>query len=417
MRIAYITQSFPPMISGASLVAKNLAENMSLRGHKILVITASDRGKSYKSARDNLTVLRLRSIHNPQRVGQRFLLYPRRAILRSLRDFQPDCIHVHDPLQLGMLSLEYARRTHVPVLLSIHQLPWFVSAYLPAIPSLRGLAENALWAYARWVLPKFTAMTTPTQTIGEIIHSMTGVKSQAISYGLDSQTFHPHQSQDEKIAIRTKLNLPSSVPVILHVGRLDTDKRVDQVLRASAQTMKKTNAHLLIVGDGHQKEALQKLTKSLGIERRCQFLGYISVEDGLPEIYRIADLFVTASEIETQGIVLLEAASSGLPIAAVRATCIPETVHDGVNGYLTEPNDAIALGKAITNLIMNPAKAKQMGQAGRRLTAGHNLLTTFDSFEHLYADLLKKQTVERYPAAVKVKINSWQERAREWLNL
>ena len=417
MRIAYITQSYPPMISGASLAAKNLAENMSLRGHKILVITASDRSKSYKSARDNLTVLRLHSIHNPQRVGQRFLLYPRRAILKSLRDFQPDCIHVHDPLQLGILSLEYAQRTLVPVLLSIHQLPWFVSAYLPKIPSFRALTENVLWTYARWVLPKFTTITTPTQTIGNIIYSMADVKSQAISYGVDFQTFHPHQSLDEKTATRTELNLPSSASIVLHVGRLDTDKRVDQVLRASAQTMQKTNAHLLIVGDGHQKKALQKLSRSLGIERRCHFLGYISVEEGLPEIYRIADLFVTASEIETQGIVLLEAAASGLPIAAVRATCIPETVHDGVNGYLTEPNDAIALGKAITNLIMNPAKAEQMGKAGCRLIARHNLLTTFDSFEHLYADLLKKRTVERYPAAVKVKIHSWQEHAKKWLNL
>ena len=179
--------------------------------------------------------------------------------------------------------------------------------------------------------------------------------------------------------------------------------------------MQKTDVHLLVVGDGHQKEALQKLSKSLGIERRCHFLGYISIEDGLPEIYCMADIFVTASEIETQGIVLLEAAASGLPIAAVRATCIPETVHDGVNGYLTEPNDPIALGNAITDLIMNPVKAEQMGKAGRSLAAGHNLATTFDSFEYLYADLLKKQSIKHSPKTVKV--HSWQKRAREWLNL
>ena len=57
MRIAYITQSYPPMVSGASIVAKNLAESMAARGHEVLVITASDRGESYKSLNGNLTVM------------------------------------------------------------------------------------------------------------------------------------------------------------------------------------------------------------------------------------------------------------------------------------------------------------------------------------------------------------------------
>ena len=415
MRIAYITQSYPPMISGAALVAKNLSENMATHGHKVLVITASDRSESYKSARDNLIILRLPSIHNPMRVGQRFLLYPRHAVLKSLHDFQPDIIHVHEPLQMGMLGLEYAQRVNIPILLTIHQLPWFVSAYLPEISGVRAIAETALWTYARWVLPKFTTMIAPTQTIANIITNMTGTKSQTISYGVDLQTFHPCRSLAEKSATQTRLNLPPNVPILLHVGRLDTDKRVDQVIRASAQAMQKTDAHLLIVGDGHQRETLLQLCKSLGIGRRCHFPGYISVEEGLSDIYRMADLFVTASEIETQGIVLLEAAASGLPIAAVRATCIPETVHGGVNGYLSEPNDTIALGRAITDLIMNPEKAEQMGKAGRSLMREHNLVTIFDTYEHLYNDLLQKQTVKLTPE--KIEFHSWQERAREWLNL
>ncbi len=88
-----------------------------------------------------------------------------------------------------------------------------------------------------------------------------------------------------------------------------------------------------------------KLCDSLGITDRVKFTGCISLQDGLPEIYRAASLFVSASEIETQGIVLLEAAASGLPIAAVHATCIPEIVHHGVNGYLAESGDLKRIGK------------------------------------------------------------------------
>jgi len=170
-----------------------------------------------------------------------------------------------------------------------------------------------------------------------------------------------------------------------------------------------------MVGDGRQKPVLMKLCKSLGVEKRCHFPGYVSMEEGLPKIYRLADMFVTASEIETQGIVLLEAAASGLPIVAVRATCIPEIVHDSVNGYLTESDNNIALGNAITDLILNPNRAKTMGRIGRWLVQEHNILTTFDNYERLYDDLIRQKVFQRSPEIVKVR--EWQKRAKEWLNL
>lgn len=415
MRIAYITQSYPPMVSGASIVTKSIAKNMASRGHEVLVIAASDRGNPYLVKKDRLSLLRLRSYPNPMRTGQRFILPARRIILRALQDFKPDIIHSHDPFQLGLTGVAYASYAHIPVTLNIHQLPWFVVSYVPDVIGIRSYIESALWNYARWLLRKFTLVVTPTQTITKIIADITGIKPQTISNGIDLQSFHPHLSPDKETALRVRLNLPHKVPVILHVGRLDTDKHVNQVIQAAARAMQNTDAHLLIVGDGRQKTALMKLCQLIGIENRCHFPGYFSLEEGLPEIYRLASLFVTASEIETQGIVLLEAVASGLPVVAVRATCIPEIVHDGVNGHLTKPNDNIALGKAITDLLLNPDKAKQMGQAGLKIIQEHNILATFDSYEHLYNDLVRQKMFERTPA--KVKVRAWQERAKEWLNL
>lgn len=415
MKIAYLTQSYPPMVSGAALMSAHLAKEMAVRGHKILVIAASDRERGYLTIKNEMAVLRLGSIHNPLRVGQRFLLYPRRAILRSLRKFQPDIIHTHDPLQIGLLGLEHARHTNIPVLLSIHQLPWFVSAYLPEIYGIRSATETSLWTYSRWLLRQFDALITPTQAIAGMISTMTGIKSQTVSYGIDLRTFHLHLPTDEEIATRNKLDLPLNVPIILHVGRLDADKHVDRVILAAITSLRETDAHLLIVGDGRQKSALMELCRSKGIAQRCHFPGYVSVQEGLPAIYRLATLFVTASEIETQGIVLLEAAASGLPIVAVQTTCISEIVQDGLNGYLKASGDNIALGNAITELLTDTEKARKMGQAGRRLVKKHNIQTTFDACEHLYADLIKQKAVQPFPEDVKV--HKWQERARDWLNL
>jgi len=415
MKIAYLTQSYPPMVSGAALIAERLAKEIAVRGHKVLVVAASDREDSYLTIEKDLTVLRLRSIYNPMRVGQRFLLYPRNAILRSLRKFQPDVIQTHDPFQMGMLGLEYARRTKIPIVLSIHQLPWFVSAYLPEIYGIRYATETTLWIYAHWLLQQFNTLITPTQTIADVIHSKTGIKAEIISYGVDPQTFHPHLSRNDEAATRSRLNLPPDVPVILHVGRLDTDKHVERIIRAAVKSLQETDAHLLIVGDGRQKPALMELCRAKGITWRCHFPGYISVQEGLPEIYRIASLFVTASEIETQGIALLEAAASGLPIVAFRATCVPEIVHDGSNGYLIESGNETAFGNRMTELLINPEKARRMGQAGRRLITKHNVETSVDTCERLYMELIEQTVIQR--SAEKTRVHKWQERARELLNL
>src|SRR5512134_3649351 len=115
MRIVYLAQSYPPMISGAAFFARQIAEAMGQRGHQVLVIAASDRGDSYRVKNGCLTVLRLQSIHNPMRVGQRFLLYPRSEVIKALHDFHPDVIHAHEPLQMGLLGLEYSAHTGVPI--------------------------------------------------------------------------------------------------------------------------------------------------------------------------------------------------------------------------------------------------------------------------------------------------------------
>src|SRR3990172_10024630 len=103
MRIAYLAQAYPPMISGAALFADQIAEAMASRGHQVLVLAASDKEYSYHIQKGNLTIQRMRSLQNPMRVGQRFLLYPRGMVMKTLHQFRPEVIHTHEPLQIGSL--------------------------------------------------------------------------------------------------------------------------------------------------------------------------------------------------------------------------------------------------------------------------------------------------------------------------
>ena len=136
MRIAYLIQAHPPTISGAVHIAQQTAETMAQRGHQVLVFAASDRQNV------TLTVLRLASIHNPKRVGQRFLFYPHYAVFIALREFQPEVLHAHEGAQMGLIGAKYAKRAQVPIAVTIHQLPGFVARYLPDL--FKGWAEKLL---------------------------------------------------------------------------------------------------------------------------------------------------------------------------------------------------------------------------------------------------------------------------------
>jgi glycosyltransferase involved in cell wall biosynthesis len=410
MRIAYITQSYPPMISGASIVVEQLAKGMAERGHAVLVIAASDKNHPYTSTHKNLTVHRLRSMSHPMRVRQRFLIYPRSSILKALEKFQPDIIHSHEPI-LCWVGFEYARRYHIPTTLTVHMLPWYVTAILTERGGLDTAVEKAGWKYLDILARKSTSVITTTKTVSDIVTGAMGIDSETIPCGIDTRTFHPRLSPSEVDSTKVKLNLPPGVPIILHVGRLDPEKMVERVIHAAKEVMKNSPAYLLIVGDGKEKEKLVSLAESLGLRERVHFTGYISMKDGLPDVYRMADVFVMASEVESQGLVLLEAAASGLPLAAFEATSIPEIVRHGENGYLVKPGDVHAMAQAIAKILESPRLAKQMGEESRRLAEQYDKERVQLLHEQYYKKLISQQPPEKRESP-----SSW-KRVKVWMGL
>jgi glycosyltransferase involved in cell wall biosynthesis len=199
------------MISGAAIVAEQLAKEMAEQGHQVLVICASDREQPYISLQKNITILRLQSIRNPMRVGQRFLLFPGTAVMNALHEFKPDIIHGHEPW-LAWIGFAYARRMNIPTTLTMHMLPWFVAGYLHEHSPLHRLAEQASWMYFRLFARNFTSIIATTKTASETISTKTDIRHETIPCGIDTGIFHPLQSSDLETATRTKLNLLRAFP-------------------------------------------------------------------------------------------------------------------------------------------------------------------------------------------------------------
>jgi glycosyltransferase involved in cell wall biosynthesis len=95
--------------------------------------------------------------------------------------------------------------------------------------------------------------------------------------------------------------------------------------------------------------------------------------------------------VESQGIVLLEAAASGLPIVAVHAETLVNIVHESLNGHLVKPEDIGAFSKAMVNILHNPDLASRMGRQSRIIAEGYEIQKSFDLHERFYSELIRKK--------------------------
>ncbi len=296
---------------------------------------------------------------------------------------------MHDSMTVGLAGVFAGKKLGIPLVLTTHQLPGFISAYLPHFAWLNALVEKPLWAYTRWLKRQTQQVISPTATSAKMVEKNAGFLPLVISNGMDLDHFRPQPMPlSERQTLCKTFGLDPDRPIILHVGRLDFDKQVDLVIQAAVKPIQEAHAQLFIVGDGQQHENLSELAEEYGILDHCHFTGFVEPTDELPSLYRLASVFVTASEIETQGLVLLEAMASGIPVVAARATCIPEIVHDQKNGYLVPPGDVEAMAERIMDILRTPALAHRMGEAGRHIAERHAHGLSVSLHEGVYQSLI-----------------------------
>jgi glycosyltransferase involved in cell wall biosynthesis len=388
VRIAHLCQSYAPMVSGTALFVQKLAEAQARRGLDTLVLAASADGPSWRGRHNGCSLVRLRSYRNPLRASQRFALWPAPAIQAALQEFRPDCLHLHDPLNLGLAALQGARRLGIPIVLTAHQLPSLVSEFVPAWTRLSKPVERALWAYAAWLLQHSQAVTAPSHATARVLRRQGRAQVVVIGNGVDTETFRPGPlAPDDDRALRRRYGLDPQASIILHVGRLDADRHVDRAVRAAVPALRVGRAQLVVVGDGTRRAALEGLCRTAGVAASVRFLGFIQHGQDLPRLYRLAEIYLSACEIESFGMAVLEAMASGLPIVAVRGGATPELVTDGRNGILTPPGDVAGLASGLEYLLADPERSQAMGRASRAAAEQRSFERTEAAFERLYLRL------------------------------
>jgi len=175
--------------------------------------------------------------------------------------------------------------------------------------------------------------------------------------GVDPDRFFP---QSPPKALRKKHGLPDNAFVVLTLRRLVERMGIDLLLEATAQASKQhPRLHLLIAGSGPAREKLERQANELGIADRIRFLGYVP-DDEVPDLYRLADLFIVPTRAEENfGLIVLEAAACGTPVAATPAGSLPELMRAVDDRYLAADVSAQALTDVLLRAVDEGAKAKK----------------------------------------------------------
>jgi glycosyltransferase involved in cell wall biosynthesis len=356
VRIGLFTNNYLPFCGGVTVSVETLRRGLEGRGHEVWIYAPRFPG----TREDDPSVVRFPSI--PAATYPEFALAvpwsPR--IGRQVRDLDLDVFHAHHPFLLGPAARRLARRVDRPLVFTYHTR---YEKYAHYVPLTRPLVEAAALHLSTRFAARADAVIAPSVLIRDQLGAR-GVTAPiaVVPTGVDLGRFRP----SERIAARHALGLAGGGPLVLYVGRLDREKSVDRVLLAFDRVAGTLGgARLWVVGQGKEAEPLRQRAAGLGAGDRVHFAG-VRAHESLATWYQAADLFLFASETETQGLVLAEAAACGLPAVAVSAPGCDEVVRDGETGILTK-SDPAALAEAAIGLLLDGDRRRAMGARARHI--------------------------------------------------
>jgi phosphatidylinositol alpha 1,6-mannosyltransferase len=383
MRVAIITESFPPDVNGVAHCVLRVAELLTAHGHHPLVIAPQPpKAKRDEKACYPFPVVRVPAVPLPGYPGFRLGL-PGRTVRAALIRHRAELVHLASPVVLGAHGAAVARRLGLPMVAVFQtDLPSYARAY-----RLGRAGQAFAWRWLRGIhnsAARTLAPSTVTAT-GLLGHRIENVW--LWGRGVDTRRFHPAKRSQE---IRAGL-APGGELIAGYVGRLATEKRVDLLAGITALE----GVRLVIVGAGPAEASLRQQMPG------AVFLGERRGEE-LAAIYASLDVFVHSGPYETFGQTLQEAAASGLPVVAPAAGGPLDLVADGVTGYLVPPSDPGAFTAAVARLAADPAMRAAFGAAGRRKVLGRTWPALTEELTGHYAAVLRSPggTRARKPAKV-----------------
>lgn len=246
-------------------------------------------------------------------------------------------------------------------------------------------------AFSKGIAKKVDIMIAPTEKVRESLKNY-GISKEieVIPTGINLDKFKTRMPEEEKITLKRSLGLGDANKIILSVGRLGIEKNIDEILRNLPMLIEKhKDLTMLIVGDGPHRSSLESMAKELNIYDHVIFTGMIPPEL-VSKYYQIADIFVSASESETQGLTYIEALANGVPEVCKYDKCLEGVLISGYNGFAYERSQEFI--EDMNTLLEDYALRSQMSVNAELSAEKFGSCTFVRSVESIYQNTVMKSS-------------------------
>ena len=415
MKVLITTDLFKPSVIGVVTSVLNLKRGLEAKGHEVRILTLSPNHHSF--IKDN--VYYIGSIDTGRIYpGTRFRLHCPKYIKKMLIDWQPDIVHSQCELSTFSIAAQIAKACNVPLIHTYHTVyEDYTHYFCPVKPLGRRLVQG----FTKHILDRTDAVIAPsTKVSGLLARYNVNSPVSVIPTGIDLSAFADRPaSADEPVftgrpasadkSAFTGRPAPAAEPSLtgrpaftcrqvfadntvsapspagnplklIFVGRLAKEKNIAELLHMVA-FCRDLPIELIIVGDGPERNELIRLSKELDIENMVTFAGMVPPEK-VSACYHLGDVFVNASNSETQGLTYIEAMASGLAMLCRKDACLDGIVTEGVNGWQYENPEQFKTH--IIEMLEDADLRTRLGRGALAASRRFSIEYFAGSVEHLY---------------------------------
>ena len=340
MRIGIFTETYTPYISGLVTSEVMLKKALEKKGHEVYVVTANLESFKYEYDEEE-KVLKIPGIPTGIYDSRLSSIYPVRAV-NKIKSWNLDVIHSQTEFAIGTFARIFAKQYNIALVHTYHTMYEDYIYYITKGYFKRSSKKLLEYFTKFYCDTTATELIVPTNKTYKLFKEKYKFKKNIniIPTGIEVERFYKENiNQKEVNDLRKNLKLAKKDFVILFVGRLAEEKNVEFLIESEKDIQKKyKNIKLIIVGDGPDKEKYEELSKELGIDKNTIFTGKAAWGD-MPYYYHVADIFVTASKTETQGLTIIEAMASNVVPVCMRDEAFMSMVTEELNGLFFITNE------------------------------------------------------------------------------
>lgn len=303
MNIGLFTDTYFPQLSGVATSIKTLKDALEEQGHNVFIFTTTD--PHIKKGTIEPNVFRVSSIPFVSFTDRRIAFRGFFEATKVAKEVKLDIVHTQTEFALGTIGKYVAHQLKIP---AIHTYHTMYEDYLHYVLNGHLLRPYHVKQFTRGYLKNMDGVIAPSERVEAVLERY-GVKIpiRVIPTGVDIKSMNEADNRD----IRAELDIDKDAPVILTLSRIAAEKKIDHILDVMPDIIEEfPKVKLVIAGDGPDVKMLKEHVERLTLEDYVIFTGAIAHED-VGNYYKMADLFVSASDTETQGLTYIEALAAG----------------------------------------------------------------------------------------------------------